>query len=406
MGGKTLKMGTGLLILWLISMLLIANTYRSTFKTKEQIYELGSALQGLRESLSLDAPSRIKRANDASLDLQLVYALRLQIETHGQDYWFVPDTQQLFYSTDRYIEQTQIYLDNNVNLLTLVEVMRALREKYQFEPEISQLYFKLATNVLDAIFSENGSSPDIYRELDDIYTFSEALPTEQAKDLQRVLAQVSQVLSGYAQGQYILQKLNDHDVYTQVNTQRIAFNVLLIDYILLAGGVSFLTLCLLVGLIAYSPRPQPVKTTTKPLVAKSPLSEGGEPVSENVEKMAMSELKNETEIDFDTMLDSLSNDIDSVCMLLEVFIEDHTGDAERIQQLLSDAPQDAQRKAHSLKGVGGNLAAMKLREIAGEVELAIKEDITAVPDLLDELKVRLDNALEEARVFLKENARC
>lgn len=402
MGGKTLKLVAGLVILWLISMLLIANHYRSTFTTKEQIYELDSALQGLRESLSLDAPSRIKRADVESLDLQLVYALRLQIEAHGQDYWFVPDTQQLFYTTDRYIEQTQIYLDNNINLLMLVEAMRTMRTKYQFEPEILQLYLKLATNVLDAIFSENDSNPAIYRELDDIYTFSETLPAQQAKDLQSALAQVSQVLSGYAQSQYILKKLMNHDVYAQVNAQRIAFNSLLTNYILMAGGITLLTLCLLVGLMAYSLRySQPVKKTSKSLVTTPPRFEAVEPVSENVEKMAMTELKDQTEIDFDKMLDSLSNDIESVCMLLEVFIEDHTGDAERIQQLLRDAPQDAQRKAHSLKGVGGNLAAMKLREVAGEVELAIKSGQQPSDSVMKELKLRLDRAIDESEQFLQ-----
>lgn len=108
------------------------------------------------------------------------------------------------------------------------------------------------------------------------------------------------------------------------------------------------------------------------------------------------------EIDLDGMLDSLGNDYESVCMLLQVFVDDHTGDAERITQLLNDSPEEALRKAHSLKGVGGNLGALKLRESAGKVEQAIKDDIGSVSGLLDELKARLDKAILEAQTFLNE----
>ncbi len=90
-------------------------------------------------------------------------------------------------------------------------------------------------------------------------------------------------------------------------------------------------------------------------------------------------------------------------MLLEVFIEDHHKDGEQITLLLTDSPEEAQRKAHSLKGVGGNLGATKLRQAAGKVEVAIKDDITLVPVLLDELTLRLERAISEARLFLKEH---
>lgn len=78
------------------------------------------------------------------------------------------------------------------------------------------------------------------------------------------------------------------------------------------------------------------------------------------------------------------------------------GDAERIAQLLNDAPEEALRKAHSLKGVGGNLGALKLRESAGKVEQAIKDDIGSASGLLEELKARLDKAILEAQTFLDE----
>lgn len=400
MGGKTLKLGTAIVLLWLVSVVLIGNSYRATFTTKEHIYELGSALQGVSEVFSLDTASRVQRADEQSLDLQLVYALRLQIETHYQNHWFVPAPQQLFFTTDRFIEQTQIYLDNNLQLLTLVETMRAMRAKYRFDSEVSALYLRLSTNILDAIFSDSDSSPDIYRELDEIFVQSETLPPQQADDLQSVLAQVSRVLSSYAQAQYILQKLLNHDVHTQINTLRVKFNQLLTSYVLMGVGVSLLALGLLIGLMVFSRSKVP--TTQVSHASEDNLKDSQPEPKQQVETNVMAETEVEMEIDFDKMLESLSDDMESVCMLLEVFIEDHTGDADNIVQLLqSQQPQEAQRKAHSLKGVGGNLGAMKLRDSASQVEAAIKSGQTPTTETMNELKLRLDRAIVQAAEFLQ-----
>ena len=113
-------------------------------------------------------------------------------------------------------------------------------------------------------------------------------------------------------------------------------------------------------------------------------------------------LNDEPEIDLEAMLESLGGDHDSVCMLLQVCVDDHTGDAEKIAELLDDSPEEALRKAHSLKGVGGNLGAVKLREAAGKVEQAIKDGTGSVSELLDELKLRLDKAIDEAQEFLNQ----
>jgi len=409
MEGKTLKLGWLLLGLWLLCITILASSYRSTSGTKEQIYELGSGIQELRETLTFDSPYRTHMADAQALNLQLIYALRLQIDTHYKKSWFLPDIHQLLFTTDRFIEQTQIYLDNNLDLLNLVDQIRVMRNDYQGEMPVSQLYLRLSANVLDAMFSDNGSSPAIYRELDQVYFLSTQLPAQQRQDLQQILAQISSVLGGYAQGQYIVDKLITHDVHTQIDLQRSEFNQLLNRHIWLGIFVSLFTMVGYLWLIRVA-----VKTQTA--ISVESLSDDRamneeEGVTQNESDAVQSSPQpakqelSEPEIDFAKMLDSLNQDVESVCMLLEVFIEDHTGDAERIITLLTDSPEEAQRKAHSLKGVGGNLGASKLREAASKVEVAIKEDITAVPDLLDELKVRLDNALEEARIFLKENGK-
>ena len=176
MDRKTLKLGWLLLVLWSVCIAVIASSYRSTSATKEQIYELGSSIQELRESFSFDVPYRVQMADSQALNLQLIYALRLQLDAHYQRSWFLPDINQLLFTTDRFIEQTQLYLDNTLDLLALADQIRAMRERNEQNIDIHQLYLRLGANVLDAIFSNNESSPEIYRDLDRIYSISNQLP--------------------------------------------------------------------------------------------------------------------------------------------------------------------------------------------------------------------------------------
>ncbi|MDC5848941.1 Hpt domain-containing protein [Vibrio europaeus] len=427
MDGKALKIGWVLLAIWVVSIAVIANSYRSIEATKEQVYELGTSIQELRDAFSFDSPYRENMADSQSLNLQLIYALRLQLDAHYQSSWLLPDINRLLFTSDRFIEQSQVYLDNNLDLLSLVDQIGTMRERYQGQ-STEVTYFRLSANVLEAVFGDSASSPQVYRDLDNIYSQSNQLSAKERQDLQQVLAQVSSVLGGYAQGRYIVEKLQTHDVLNQISVLRGEFDQLLIRHVILG---FLLTLVILGGYLSLlrasetrptriSPQQDETKTKVsnpKPeesAASSSPTADSVvtppqapiEPVIENPIAQAepvtpMSETS-ESEIDFDKMLESLNNDMESVCMLLEVFIEDHTGDADKIVQLVNDSPEEAQRKAHSLKGVGGNLGATKLREAAGKVEVALKDTNNVEASTVEELKVRLDRAIEEARVFLKE----
>ncbi|NOI80409.1 Hpt domain-containing protein [Vibrio tubiashii] len=427
MDGKALKIGWVLLAIWVVSIAVIANSYRSIEATKEQVYELGTSIQELRDAFSFDSPYRENMADSQSLNLQLIYALRLQLDAHYQSSWLLPDINRLLFTTDRFIEQSQVYLDNNLDLLSLVDQIGTMRERYQGQ-STEVTYFRLSANVLEAVFGDSASSPQVYRDLDNIYSQSNQLSAKERQDLQQVLAQVSSVLGGYAQGRYIVEKLQTHDVLNQISVLRGEFDQLLIRHVIL--GV-LLTLVILGGYLSLlrasetrptrippqqdetntkvsTPKPEESAASSSPTADSlvTPPQAPIEPVIENPIAQAepvtpMSETS-ESEIDFDKMLESLNNDMESVCMLLEVFIEDHTGDADKIVQLVNESPEEAQRKAHSLKGVGGNLGATKLREAAGKVEVALKDTKNVEASTVEELKVRLDRAIEEARVFLKE----
>ncbi|RTZ14127.1 Hpt domain-containing protein [Vibrio aquaticus] len=410
MVGKPLKLGWLLLGIWLFCIALIAMSYRSTSATNEQIHELGNSIQELRETLTYDAPYRSKMVDSQALNLQLIYALRLQLEANYQQNMLLPDIQQFLFTADRFIEQTQNYLNSSFELLSLIEQIRTMRVRYQDNPEISILYLKLSANVLESMFSDSNTAQTLARELDQVYVESSKLSSVDRKGLQVILAEISSVLGGYAQGQYIVDKLISHDVHTQITFQRSAFNDLLIKHVVLAGFVSFITLLAYIWLLKTATVRASFTANNNLFTVHSDESDGKQRSPSNEEEaVTMSDLRpkqddHQPDIDFDKMLESLNQDKESVCMLLEVFVEDHTGDVERITQLLTDSPEEAERRAHSLKGVGGNLGASKLREAASQVEIAIKTDVTQVAELLDELKVCLDNAVEEARNFLKENS--
>ncbi|MEF1292068.1 Hpt domain-containing protein, partial [Vibrio sp. M260118] len=76
MEGKTLKLGWMLLAIWILSIAAIANSYRATDAIKEQVYELGSSIQELRNTFYFDSPFIVHMADSQSLNLQLIYALR------------------------------------------------------------------------------------------------------------------------------------------------------------------------------------------------------------------------------------------------------------------------------------------------------------------------------------------
>ncbi|WFB49072.1 Hpt domain-containing protein [Vibrio coralliilyticus] len=402
---KALKLSWLIIVVWVIGTTVLSLSYRSNVMTMSQVGELSNSIDELKYSLFQEPAYRAELTDGQSLNLQLIYALRLQIEATYEQSWLTPDINQLLYTTDRFIEQTKVFLDNELALISLVDQVRFIRAKYQDNNELMSHSYHLSANVLEALFSSNRSNPQVFRELDQLYVASESLPALQKQDLQQLLSQTSAVLGSYAQGSYVIEKMMTHSIHTQINVVESQYQSQQRNLVI--GGVIFSGICLIaMMLITYR------FTGVQSMVERS------EKVADNSQKevqsivetakesapmvTAAAALDDGPEIDLDGMLDSLGNDYESVCMLLQVFVDDHTGDAERITQLLNDSPEEALRKAHSLKGVGGNLGALKLRESAGKVEQAIKDDIGSVSGLLDELKARLDKAILEAQTFLNE----
>ncbi|USD41956.1 Hpt domain-containing protein [Vibrio sp. SCSIO 43135] len=403
--------------LWLAVVIGTIMMVRTTMATLETIEELGNGVEELRSELYFDSPFRIQHADDISLKIQLIYSLRLQLEANDKGSWFQPDINQLLFTTDRFLDLVRQFVDTEVEVVNLVNSLQQVRENYTDQPEVSALYYQLSARVFEAMFSDSANSPKVYRSLDQLFITSQQLPNEDRERLQQLLAQTSSVLGGYAKGSYLVEKLLSHSLNYQVYQMEEAYHHSISRSGLFLVTLSGFTL-LLVAFIAVRTE----DSEAEQIVMQAELatvSEVKEPVKVTVEQPAPEVVKpvevlqpepkpepkpveaNLATVDIDHMLNSLNGDTESVKLLLEVFIQDHQDDANQLPDLLDSDKTLAMRKAHSLKGVAGNLGAMTLRDIATQIEADIKNDVDVAPEKLQQLKENLASAVESAQVYLK-----
>lgn len=394
---------------WGAVMLFVLLQYRALETTSRNLNELENSVEGLRNTIYFSAPYRTTRANDLALNIQLIYSLRLQLEADSTSDWFQPDLTQTLYVTDRFIEQTQSFLAVELSVNDLVERLQTLRERYASQPDIQADYLKIGAYVLQALYTEGARSPELYRTFDALLKLSETLPQDAKNDLQHTLAKVSTLLSHYAEGDNLVDKLLRHRVHNEIMSVNALYEDRFKTLTIVSMGGSAIAMLLLVSLMMRSGRTadsagqkEAAKETSAvvTMVEKehnivTPIMTKPQPIPQPEEGTA---------IDIGRMLSSLNDDHDSVNMLLEVFVEDHRNDDQSLRQLLTTDPQAALRKAHSLKGVAGNLGADGLREIAMAIEMKLKQDTMPSEPELQQLTSQLKLAIESARYFLNKRA--
>ena len=143
---KALKLSWLIIVVWVIGTTVLSLSYRSNVMTMSQVGELSNSIDELKYSLFQEPAYRAELTDGQSLNLQLIYALRLQIEATYEQSWLTPDINQLLYTTDRFIEQTKVFLDNELALISLVDQVRFIRAKYQDNNEpVSYTHLTLPT---------------------------------------------------------------------------------------------------------------------------------------------------------------------------------------------------------------------------------------------------------------------
>ncbi|EPW4739117.1 Hpt domain-containing protein [Vibrio parahaemolyticus] len=363
-------------------------------QTLSTLNELGSKVEEVRNFFNFELPYRVKHVDQVSLKLQLVYAVRLQLESEVSDA-NGPDATQLLYSTDLFLESARAFIGSDGELVSLAEQLHTSRGAKNNSQQIENMYYRLGALVLESIFSDSNTNTDTYRELDLLFIESDSLSPGERSAFQRRLAQTSSVLAANAQGSYLANQLLKPDFPNQLVSMKATLEQKLVSFIFWLIVVSGCLLAL-VSWAVFSKNAVVNSSSSEPAIFQTENASNSLEHENKARELASDAQANKTQelapdsrqellapqepfIDINRMLDSLSGDEGAVRMLLEVFIQDHAEDGSKLHKLLNEDIDNAQRAAHSLKGVSGSLGAMPLHYISGEIELLIKQG-KEVPD--------------------------
>lgn len=89
---------------------------------------------------------------------------------------------------------------------------------------------------------------------------------------------------------------------------------------------------------------------------------------------------------------------DEYMELIDLLIETSKADIATIESALKEEDSnEAANALHSIKGASGNLGLMEIYDLAKQGEIAARNhDMDRIPDILQELKARLDSLAELA----------
>ena len=111
--------------------------------------------------------------------------------------------------------------------------------------------------------------------------------------------------------------------------------------------------------------------------------------------------------DSEYLLDTMDGDREMVTMLLEVFVDEHLDDGDKIVRALHAGDLDqVQMISHSLKGVSGSLGTEQIHALAEQVEREVKThaDSEKLEKLCELLKMVFTPAALAIQAFMDESA--
>ncbi|MEZ8404391.1 Hpt domain-containing protein [Vibrio splendidus] len=432
-----------LLALWLLPSLALLNLSRSYTNSLAQIEELGIRVNELRQSLYFSEPLRVSRINELALDAQLVYSIRLQIESDFQHALFRPDVNQLLYVADQFLEKFDEFIPIESQVQDIVDNIKILRADKELSPKLKPLLNEFGVVVFEAMYSDNQSSSATYRAFDSILEKSYSLKTEEQDALQQLLADASALLSDYAQLNYLVDKIKKYSVNEQIIKLEAEFHDRQFNLLLVMLGLSLVTMITLVlwgvrsrKLIQQADNelsPEPVTDSSKENASsavKQPTNDSSvleimptskhsdlkpqdgvnvtsqKIVQQNTEEAPVAEkhiasvTDSKPAIDIEDMLETLDGDAESVELLLGVFVQDHADDYTKFKSLLTKDETSAARIVHSLKGVAGSIKASRLAIIAATIEMTMKQSRAISEHDLEELEAAIKASIDAAFEYL------
>ncbi|MFA0016302.1 Hpt domain-containing protein [Vibrio lentus] len=445
-----------LLALWLLPSLAILQLSRSYNNSLAQIEELGIRVTELRQSLYFSEPLRVSRINDLALDAQLVYSIRLQIESDFEHAFFRPDVNQLLYVADQFLEKFDEFIPIESQVQAIVDNIKALRADSKTSSKLKPLLNEFGVVVFEAMYSDNQSSSATYRSFDSILKRSYSLKTKEQEAMQQLLADASALLGDYAQLNYLVDKIKKNSVNEQIIKLEAQFHKSQFNLLLAALGLSLLAMIALIlwgvgfkksasqaesdsdheletnlgkpesssnatvnqvettdskdtlfdvkqaSHVASAPeRAQSIQHSVSEPQAVSTSHQ--EPEAHLAEKHVASVTDSKPAIDIEEMLETLDGDAESVSLLLGVFVQDHADDYTKFKSLLTKDETSAARIVHSLKGVAGSIKASRLAIIAASIEMTMKQSRAISEYDLEELELAIQASVDSALAYLEQS---
>lgn len=446
-----------ILVLWLLPSLALLNLSRSYTNSLAQIEELGIRVNELRQSLYFSEPLRVSRISELALDAQLVYSIRLQIESDFQNAFFRPDVNQLLYVADQFLDKFDEFIPIESQVQEIVDNIKLLRADKQLSPKLKPLLNEFGVVVFEAMYSDSQSSSATYRAFDSILEKSYKLKTPEQDAIQQLLADASALLVDYAQLNFLVDKIKQNSVNKQIIKLESEYHERQFNLLVAMLGLS---LAAMVALIVWSASvrkasPQFVadqNTSPEPSKEKvvlfsdkdaelfsessgdsSPLATGQREAKQEVPESVVNEpsgflqqqqqnaniesqpntietptaerhvasvTDSKPAIDIQEMLETLDGDAESVELLLGVFVQDHADDYEKFKALLTKDETSAGRVVHSLKGVAGSIKASRLAIIAASIEMTMKQSRAISEHDLNELEQAIKASVDSAVEYL------
>nr|WP_102467371.1 Hpt domain-containing protein [Vibrio cyclitrophicus]PMG16786.1 hypothetical protein BCU99_00110 [Vibrio cyclitrophicus] len=249
---KTTTFLVVLLALWLLPSLTLLNLSRSYTTSLAQIEELGIRVNELRQSLYFSEPLRVSRINDLALDAQLVYSIRLQIESDFQHALFRPDVNQLLYVADQFLEKFDEFIPIESQVQDIVDTVKAMRADNNLSSELKPLMNEFGVVVFEAMYSDSQSSSATYRAFDSILKKSYSLKTEEQDAIQQLLVDASALLGDYAKLHYLVDKIKKNSVNEQIIKLEAEFHDRQFNLLVVMLGLSLVAMIALVLLCVRS----------------------------------------------------------------------------------------------------------------------------------------------------------
>ncbi|PKF78925.1 hypothetical protein CW749_13155 [Vibrio sp. vnigr-6D03] len=422
----------------------------------ESVDLLSSQIEEFRYTLSFPDPIRAQHIEQMSLSLELVKSVAVQIESGTNAGFWSPETAQLVYLTDRFVERAENYLNVAMDIRGLSDQILKAKSSEGVPDGLVTLYNELGAYMFSSFYTDTNLNPPNFMTLESIMLRSEQFDASYKRQIQTLLSQSSIILAEHAQLSYVTEEIIKHSIVREIDEVKFGFKESekrIFTLTLLLGGVLIFALSWFVysgvsrptrlGTVSTKSEGDELSSQSKstsiaqgsntstqtatdemngaPLIKSESLQHSDLPSasSSNVNSHTSFILPDESKISTstsepvnvsntalpsgfnpDAMLETFDHDEESVLMVLNVFLQDHGDDVNKLKDALVKEKDQAHRIAHSLKGVAGNLGTTSLRDICAEIENVLKEGAFPSEQSILELERCLKLTVDDVESYL------